>query len=247
LSIITLLSGNLDTLYERLDEDKRQQMIRDIREHAKVLNDLISSVLEISRIDSRRISTRSEHLNLAHVAREEVEQQMPLAQKKEQRLSTRGAERLMVWANDGQLRQVIRNLLNNAIKYTPPEGEICCECQVWQPAAENTDAPPNGSERWSLLGSTPGAVWPGSEGLPPGRWAALRVIDSGVGINPEELPHIFERFYRVQSQGKIPGTGLGLSIAQELINLQDGHIAIASTPGQGSIVAIYLPLVEDTE
>jgi signal transduction histidine kinase len=138
-----------------------------------------------------------------------------------------GDEGLSVWGNDGQLRQVIRNLLNNAIKYTSDGGQITCECLA-RAGHELVEA-----------------AWPGSAGLPAGGWVALRVVDTGIAISPQDLPHIFERFYRVQSQGNIPGTGLGLSIARELVELHGGHIAAASTPGEGSIFAIYLPLLEE--
>jgi signal transduction histidine kinase len=122
---------------------------------------------------------------------------------------------------------VIRNLLNNAIKYTPDHGQIICECL--------------------LPGDTPlsEAEWPDSADLPAGRWAALRVADNGIGISQEDLPHIFERFYRVETQGNIPGSGLGLAIAQELIKSHDGHISAASTLDEGSIFAVYLPCLEE--
>jgi signal transduction histidine kinase len=80
-----------------------------------------------------------------------------------------------------------------------------------------------------------------------GQWAAVRVVDTGIGINPQDLARVFERFFRVEAEGSIPGTGLGLSIARELIKLHGGHIAVASTPGEGSLFAIYLPLVEDEQ
>jgi len=80
-----------------------------------------------------------------------------------------------------------------------------------------------------------------------GQWAAVRVVDTGVGINPQDLARVFERFFRVEAEGSIPGTGLGLSIARELIKLHGGHIAATSTPGEGSLFAIYLPLVEDEQ
>jgi PAS domain S-box-containing protein len=227
LSVIALISGNLETLYARLDDGKRRKMIRDIREHARVLDDLVGSVLEISRIDGQRISMERQQVDLAQLAREEADKQMPLAGKKSQTLRVIGDEGLSVWGNDGQLRQVIRNLLNNAIKYTSDGGQITCECLA-RAGHELVEA-----------------AWPGSAGLPAGGWVALRVVDTGIAISPQDLPHIFERFYRVQSQGNIPGTGLGLSIARELVELHGGHIAAASTPGEGSIFAIYLPLLEE--
>jgi PAS domain S-box-containing protein len=227
LSVITFISGNLDMLYERLDESKRRKMIRDIREHTQTLNDLISRILEVSRIDGRHIPMERERVDLAQLVREEVDQQMPLARAKSQTLNVMGVETLIVQGNDGQLRQVMRNLVNNAIKYTPQGEQITCEC------SELTG------------GVVSESAWPGSAGLAAGRWAAVRVSDTGIGISPQDLAHVFERFYRVSAQGNVPGTGLGLSIARELVELHDGHINAASTLGHGSIFAVYLPVVEE--
>jgi PAS domain S-box-containing protein len=226
LSVIALVSGNLDVLYERLSDEKRQRMIRDIRQHAQVLDDLVGDVLEISRIESGRISMERGEVELVQLAREEIEKQLPLAHRKSQTLQVAGVEQLHVRGNVDQLRQVVRNLLNNAIKYTPEDGKITCECAV-------------------LTGETWEATWPGSNELSAGQWAALRVSDTGIGISQEDLPQVFERFYRVKTQGKIPGTGLGLSITKELVESHGGHIAAASTLGVGTVFAIYLPLREE--
>jgi PAS domain S-box-containing protein len=227
LSVITLLSGNLDRLYDRLGDEKRRKMIRDIRDQGQVLNELVGDVLEISRIESGHVSMERQRVDLAQLASEETDKQLPLARKKALALHMTTVPNVAVWGNPDQLRQVIRNLLNNAIKFTPNKGQIRCECL----ASASQELIP--------------ADWPGSASLPAGRWAALRVVDTGVGITAEELPHLYERFYRAKTQGNIPGTGLGLSIAQELIELHDGKIAATSTPGKGSIFAIYVPLLEE--
>jgi PAS domain S-box-containing protein len=227
LSIITLISGNLDRLYGRLSDERRRKMIRDIRDQAQVLNDLVNDVLEISRIESGRVSMEHQWVDLAALAHEEADKQLPLAQKKVQALHVLGDEGLPVLGHADQLRQVVRNLLNNAIKYTPNRGQIRCECRAL------------------MAGEVPESEWPGSAGLAAGRWAALRVVDTGIGIGPEDLPHLYERFYRVKTQGNTAGTGLGLSIVQELVELHSGHIVAASTPGEGSIFAVYLPLWEE--
>ncbi|MFN2225484.1 MAG: histidine kinase N-terminal 7TM domain-containing protein [Anaerolineae bacterium] len=218
LSVITLTGDNLGTYYERLDDDVRRSMIQSIREQAGVLNDLIGDVLEISRIDSGRISTERGVVNLAQRVREEVEKQRPLAERRSQVLTTAGAESLPVWANDGQVGQIIRNLLDNAIKYTPEGGHIACTCR-----AEDGALP----------------------GVGPGPWAVLQVRDDGTGIAPEHLPHIFERFYRAHVQSSIPGTGLGLPIARELVDLHGGHLTVSSNAGEGSLFSVYLPLGEE--
>jgi PAS domain S-box-containing protein len=231
LSVLTLVSDNLETLYERLSDDRRRKMIRDIQKHTQILNDLIGDVLEISQIDSGRISMERQVVNLAHLAEIEVEEIRLLAEQKSQHLSVEGPEQLPVWGSWAQLGQAVRNLLNNAIKYTPDQGHIRCECALLADPATT-----GGSEQES--------DWPGSRRLPAGVWAALRVVDTGIGIMEDNLPRLFERFYRVQTEQNIRGTGLGLSIARNLIELHHGHIAVASKPGQGSTFAIYLPVLE---
>ena len=72
--------------------------------------------------------------------------------------------------------------------------------------------------------------------------AVLRVRDTGIGIGPADLPHIFERFYRADRARSSPGTGLGLSIAQTMVERLGGYITAESTLGQGSTFSIWLPL-----
>lgn len=253
LSIITLLSGNLDTLYDRLNDDKRRSMIRDIRTHTRALNDLISDVLELSRIDSKTISTQHKRLNLVELVQEEVSEQVLLAQNKSQTLSMSDShDEIAVSANKGQIRQVIRNLINNALKYTPEYGTVWCECRII--AVVDTDKPTTDSHTTTDTTTTPDILtyveaghddWPGTATLAAGHWAALRVVDNGIGIREEDQPYLFDRFFRVTTQTNIPGTGLGLSIAHDLINLHHGHIALTSRIDRGSTFAFYLPLQEE--
>jgi PAS domain S-box-containing protein len=248
LSVITLLSGNMDTLYDRLDDQQRRRITRDIRAQARVLNELISGILEISRIDSAFVPAEHRLVNLAQLVAEELEKQQPLAHRKNQSTRVISIDRLGAYGNEGQLRQVIRNLINNAIKYTPAGGQITCTCQVLDlPAADR---------RPSLAGTQPGqqssgadwpAAWPSRSDLPAGRWAVVSVADSGSGIGEHELQHIFERFYRVKTEGNIPGTGLGLSIVRDLVALHSGQIAVASDPNVGSNFVVYLPAIEDAD
>jgi len=226
LSVITLLSDNLESLYARLPDDRRLKMVRDIQKHTQILNDLIGDVLEISRIDSGRMSMERERLNFSQLVREQTRELMPLVQQKMQTLQVQGVPVLGVMGNAAQLKQVIRNLLNNAIKYTPDGGQIDCDCRpVTAPAADLA------------------AEWPGIDQLAAGEWAAFRVTDTGVGIAAEHLERLFERFYRVKSEQPIRGTGLGLAIARQLVELHQGQIAVASRLGQGSTFAVYLPLL----
>ncbi len=226
LSVITLLSGNLDALGERLGPEKRSAMVKDIRRHAQVLDELITDVLEMSSIDSGRLSPELQLLDLAPLLRDEMLRLTPLAERRQQRLTTAGDASLMVRADGRQLRRIVRNLVNNAVKYSPEGGHIDCR---WRGLDVRAEQGPDGR-------------WPGLERLEPGRWAALSVADDGIGIDPEDQERIFERFYRVNSQSNIPGTGLGLAITRELVLLQSGRMALSSVPGEGSVFAVYLPV-----
>jgi signal transduction histidine kinase len=116
-----------------------------------------------------------------------------------------------VAGNDTHMRQVVNNLVDNAIKFTPAGGLVEVEVQ-------------------------------GGSGPRP---CVLRIRDSGVGIPPENLPHVFERFYRGdKARGRDPrggGTGLGLSICQALVVAHGGIIELESAPGRGTTVTVQLP------
>jgi two-component system phosphate regulon sensor histidine kinase PhoR len=111
-------------------------------------------------------------------------------------------------ADPFRLEQVIGNLLENSIKYSPPGAEIAI--------------------RASLSGD-------GVE---------LRVEDTGVGIPPGDLPHVFERFYRVEKarSREAGGTGLGLSIVKHIIGLHGGEVRAESVFGKGTAIVIQLPM-----
>ncbi|NML65453.1 response regulator [Hymenobacter sp. RP-2-7] len=114
-----------------------------------------------------------------------------------------------------KLEKVVVNLLANAFKFTPPAGTVAVQ----------------------LRGQTPlGSTRPG--------WVELTVRDTGSGIAPEQLPHVFNRFYQTDgsSTREQEGTGIGLALTKELVELHDGTIALASEVGQGTTAVVWLPL-----
>ena len=114
---------------------------------------------------------------------------------------------LQVLADSTRLRQVLLNLVGNAIKYNRPGGR----------AALN---------------------WSAGEG---GR-VRVRVSDSGIGVDPEELPRLFEPFYRsAQRRDAVDGAGIGLSVTQALVALMHGQITVDSRPGEGTTFTVTLP------
>ena len=119
----------------------------------------------------------------------------------------------------GQMQQVLINLITNAWQAMPDGGPIAVT------VTSTTTQPP------------PGLA------LRPGRYACVAVTDHGVGIPPDDVPHIFDPFFTTKDVGQ--GTGLGLSIAYGIVQDHGGWIATHSQPGQGTCMAVYVPLEEE--
>jgi two-component system heavy metal sensor histidine kinase CusS len=183
-------------------------LLGSILEECDRLTRLTEQLLALAREDARRIEEANQPLDLAALVRGAVETMRPLAEMKSLRLRQHGADTLPAHGDAARLRQVFYNLLDNAIKYTPENGEI--EVRLER----------RGSE------------------------AIIVLRDTGLGIPAEHLPHVFERFYRVdkarsRAEG---GTGLGLSIAHSIVSAHGGRIELDSAPGRGTVCTVTLPL-----
>lgn len=216
-SVIMLSCDNLDAFYDRLSDGQRRQMLQDIREQARLLGNLVEDILMLSQIDNSRVSQVRSRVDLARLAREEVARQQPLAVGRSQGLSVAADAPVVVLGHEMQLRRMMRNLLDNAIKYSPAGARVSCTCEIR-------------------------GVAPDAPCLPSELWAVFEVTDEGMGIPADAVPLLFERFYRVNVEDEIQGTGLGLPIVRELVVMHGGWIDVASTPGQGSTFTVYLPL-----
>ena len=105
----------------------------------------------------------------------------------------------------GCLQRVFSNLIDNAVKYTPPAGNI----EITMRAINHE--------------------------------IAVEISDTGIGIAPDALPRIFERFYRGDKSRNVSGLGLGLSLAETIIKAHGGRIEVESTVGNGSTFTVFLP------
>jgi len=169
------------------------------------LTRISEDLLHLSQAESQ--SPEKMKFNLAELC-EEVSSRLKMqAQKAGIRLLTDLPTRLDVTANHDQIEQVLVNLLDNAIKYTPANGEV-------RLAAEKS-----------------GGVF------------VVRVKDTGIGIMPEDVPRIFERFYRVDKarSRRSGGTGLGLSIVKHIVEAHGGHVRVDSEINRGSVFSFTLP------
>jgi signal transduction histidine kinase len=219
---LTSILGYTELLQAReFPVNERKELVETVWKQATHLSNLVEDLLNVSRIDAGRITLSRWVLSLSQLIRELTAQLNRSLDQSRHRLLLDVSERLPpVYADRDRLRQILGNLLSNAIKYSPGGGEIVLHAEVLR-------TPP-----------------PGAPPLPSEPAMLISVRDPGIGIPAEELPRIFERFYRVDNSNtrKIGGTGLGLAITQALIELHGGRIWVESTPGLGSTFFFTLPL-----
>ncbi|MGA0608247.1 sensor histidine kinase [Phenylobacterium sp. VNQ135] len=231
------LSGFIETLrgHAKADEGARDRFLAIMGAQAERMNRLIDDLMSLSRIELNEHVAPSDRVDLVDVVADVVDAVGPLAAERRVKLEVRRPERghaPVLGARD-QLVQVVQNLVDNALKYSPDGGTVaismgCGQTADAAAAGVRADAP-----RLSLL--TPdhtGATY-----------AVLRVGDQGPGIEREYLPRLTERFYRVEGQksGERSGTGLGLAIVKHIVNRHRGGLQVESVRGEGATFTVYLP------
>lgn len=204
------IQGYTETLLDGAiyDTDNNVRFLHIIRQNAERLGRLTADLLTLSRIElkSQRFQFASYYLNTLLV--DSVDSLRPVADKKCITLHlTPGAEKREVFCDSEAVHQMMSNLLDNAIKYTPEGGHITV----------STDEVEDG--------------------------VRVSVHDTGIGIPQEELPRLFERFYRVDKarSREMGGTGLGLAIVKHMAKAQGGEVGVSSLPEQGSTFWFTLP------
>ena len=209
-SPLATIRAYIDTLVNRVDEGDREtrtMFLKTIEEEAERLSTLVQNMLNLAAIESGKIQLEMQHMEIYEI----IESVAKLCQM-QTKIHT-----IVVEADKGlpkinldkdRMTQVLFNLVNNAIKYSP-DG-----CEIKIKAYENE--------------------------------AAIRVdiIDHGLGMKPEHMQNLFQKFYRIESQqtSNIGGTGLGLAITKKLVELHGGKIEVSSEYGKGSVFSVILPI-----
>ncbi len=201
---LTVLKGNIDVMLMDPDlaPDLREQYERMSSEVTRLIR-LTSNLLYIAGADAGREPERRP-VDLDVVCLEVLRQGRDL--RPDVKLALGHEDQATVTGDRDQLKQMVLNLVENAMKYTPAGGEVTLALYR------------NGAE------------------------AHVQVKDTGAGIPPDILPHIFQRFYRGNHRSMMGGTGLGLAIAGRIARAHGGAIAVESHVGQGSTFTVTLPL-----
>lgn len=209
-----------------LEEFEREgRIVTSIIHQANRMERLIGEMLDISRLQSGKFEIKPvANLNFVELVRRSIEQQQVGATDRLITLQT-GLENLPLALDEARIEQVINNLLNNALKYSPADTPVLVGIEV---------------RDFDLLPDQPLT----SDSPPPTAEVICWVKDQGCGINPQEQGRIFERFYRAHNgeNQNIDGLGLGLYISYEIIVRHGGRMWLESTPGMGSTFYFALPL-----
>jgi two-component system phosphate regulon sensor histidine kinase PhoR len=236
-----------------------QRMLSQMAQEVDAVTQLVDELHELSQIESGRVALQLAPTALAPVVARALERIRPQAERKTLHVSAQVADCLPPALIDGsRIGQVLLNLLHNAVKFTPAGGDIRIRAFVITIGSEAQRI--GYVERRALRAGLPaeerrrGTVPPlAHQGRPtvdmpqplaPGDWMLVTVADSGIGIPAEDLPRIFERFYKVDRARtrNASGTGLGLAIAKHLIEGHGGSIWATSVEGAGSTFFFALPV-----
>ena len=196
------LSGN--------DPVKREKHLDIIIEEADRLNVLVNDMLSLSRLQSHKLALEKSTFDINDAARDVLASYDILQEQEGYDIQFTPSEPLMVEADESKIRQVMNNLMTNAVKYCGEDKKIFVTVER------------------------------------NGREAEFRVTDHGQGIKPEEIPHVWDRYYQSSTHHvrETSGTGLGLSIVKEILKLHDAKYGVDSTVGEGSSFWFALPIVK---
>jgi len=205
---LTVIKGNVDLMrrMKSLDEES----LSSIDQEAGRLTRLVGGLLLLAQAESGSVSLNMNLIELDTLLLEVFQEMNMLAGEKVE-LQLTEIDQVQVNGDRDRMKQVLLNLVGNAIQYTPQDGDV-----------------------YLSLGKV-------------AEQARLIIRDTGPGIPAEDLPHIFERFYRAEksrTRGKTSGFGLGLSIANWIVEKHGGRIEVDSQDGQGTTFCIWLPLID---
>jgi heavy metal sensor kinase len=217
---LTVIKGDIGVALNRpRGAAEYRRVLAELEDEVDRLTRLVEDLLLLARADTGRPLLQPESLDLAGLLRAVADQVRPLAEAKGLTLHLQVPDSLPLNGDPDKLIRLFLNLLDNAVKYTPAGGQVTLQATA-------------------AVGGWSSAVT--SEASPA---VIVQVTDTGPGIPPEHLAHIFERFYRAdESRSRAAGgSGLGLAIARWIAEAHGGRIEVDSEPGRGSTFSVWLP------
>ena len=221
---LTAILGMSEVLNEKsIGElnDKQRQYIEIISNSGKHLLKLINDILDVSKISAGKLELDISTVSIRDLCTSSLLFVKEQAIEKQIQLTTILPEYLgNIDVDERRMQQVLINLLNNAVKFTPLGGQVVLEVQI------------QGLESAGNL-----------DGLEVAAWIAFSVLDTGIGITPEDQAKLFQPFIQIDSSlnRKYEGTGLGLVLVKQIVELHGGFVSLTSQFGQGSCFTVGIP------
>jgi len=206
---LTVVQGELEEILQRQAlTDAVRERLGSVLEEVERLAQIVEGLFALSRLDAGEAQREWVCFDLATLAASTAAQMNLLAEDKEISLVCAPSAEVCIEGDRARLKQIVVNLLDNAIKYTPEGGLITLRVTA------------------------------------QAQQAVLQVADTGIGIPPEALPHVFDRFFRVDKarSRESGGAGLGLSIVKSICTAHGAEVQVKSAPGHGSCFRVTLPL-----
>jgi signal transduction histidine kinase len=224
---INAVIGYAELLKEGIDGPltaRQAEYVRRIGVSSRHLSGLVNDILDLAKVEAQRVTVAHEPAPLWPVVGEALTLVRPMADARRLEIERRapaGPDDIWYVGDASRVRQILVNLVSNAVKFTGTGGRVVVECSTAAAARPST----NGSA---------------GDGR---RWACVRVADTGAGIPPGQLEAIFEPFVQGTSTlaARASGAGLGLTISRRLARLMGGDILVESTVGVGSVFTLWLP------
>ncbi len=224
---LTSIAGMIETLQESAKDDPkaREEFLSVMEQQARRMTRLVNGLLSLSQIEKNIHTPPRDHVHIARVIDQVMEQQEEYAQDKKITLHQDVTSSLPVIIGDqDEISFMIENIVNNAIKYSPEKTEI--RVKAVETANRFKERAPGLQDVEQLV--------------------MISIKDQGIGIKKEHIPRLTERFFRVDSSRSraVQGTGLGLAIVKHVLERHGGILDIKSTPDEGSTFTLYLPVRE---
>ena len=237
---ISVIQGNVEAIMDGVVDPTPERMAS-LRDETLLLSRLVTDLRDLSLAEAGQLKLHPEPTDLQELLKTAAAGMQPQAEERRVQLETHLEGGLpLVLADRDRVGQVLRNLVANALRYTPTGGRVELSAVSHQSSAISHH-PSVAGRKWNSEPST--------QNLEPRTGASslvvVTVMDTGAGIPADDLPHIFERFYRVdRSRTRISGgTGLGLAVVKQLVESQGGRVWAESEVGKGTTFHFTLPAV----